>query len=126
MFGSSPHPSYCLKKLSNWEKAVNVMLSRRDVSRAGREDRLLAAQRCLYASPHDLPANIGRGLLEHSADVCHVFAIEYRFSKHIPDKLSHPFPAALFDVYLTGTGLSPETLLPRATPLEVISLPPPF
>ncbi|KAI0293361.1 Alpha/Beta hydrolase protein [Multifurca ochricompacta] len=69
------------------------------------------------ASPHDIAANIGRGLLEHCTDVHRVFAIEYRLSKHLPDEPRHPFPAALLDalagyVYLTDTvGFAPENII---------------
>jgi hypothetical protein len=60
------------------------------------------------------------GLLEHCVDVCHVFAIEYRLSRHIPDELLHPSPTILFDVYLTGAVAFPQrTSLLKATPLEV-------
>ena len=71
----------------------------------------------LSASPHDLSANIGRALLEHCTDVGRVFALEYRLSKHEPDKPAHPFPAALLDalagyVYLTDVvGFSPENIV---------------
>jgi acetyl esterase/lipase len=71
----------------------------------------------LSASPHDIPANIGRGLLEHCVDVHRVFALEYRLSKHAPDEPANPFPAALLDalagyVYLTSTvGVAPENII---------------
>jgi acetyl esterase/lipase len=71
----------------------------------------------LSASPHDIAANIGRGLLEHCNSVNRVFAPEYRLSKHAPDEPAHPFPAALLDaiagyVYLTNTvGFSPENII---------------
>jgi acetyl esterase/lipase len=52
------------------------------------------------------------GVCSSTVDVCHVYVIEYRLSKHISDELSEPFPAALFGVYLTGTvGLSPENII---------------
>ena len=71
----------------------------------------------LSASPHDIAANIARGLLEHCEDIHRVFALEYRLSRHAPDEPAHPFPAALFDalagyVYLTKTvGFSPENII---------------
>lgn len=71
----------------------------------------------LSASPHDIAANIGRALLEHCEDVCRVFALEYRLSKHEPDEPAHPFPAALLDalagyVYLTEVvGFAPENIV---------------
>jgi len=71
----------------------------------------------LSANPHDIAANIGRGLLEHCADVHHVFAVEYRVSKHEPDEPAHPCPAALLDalagyVYLTRTvGFAPDDII---------------
>jgi acetyl esterase/lipase len=71
----------------------------------------------LSASPHDIAANIGRGLLEHCSSVNRVFAPEYRLSKHAPDEPAHPFPAALLDalagyVYLTNTvGFAPENIV---------------
>ena len=96
-------PQLLTGEISNWAKAVNVMPSTIPAYWMSKKNIPLSA------SPHDLPANIGRGLLEHCVDVCHIFAIEYRLSKHIPDELWHPFSAALFDIYLTGAvGLSPE------------------
>ncbi|KAI9453158.1 alpha/beta-hydrolase [Lactarius psammicola] len=71
----------------------------------------------LSASPRDVPANIGRALLEHCADVRRVFALEYRLSKHEPDEPANPFPAALLDalagyVYLTDVvGFAPENIV---------------
>ena len=71
----------------------------------------------LSASPRDVPANIGRALLEHCPNICRVFALEYRLSKHEPDEPAHPFPAALLDalagyVYLTDVvGFAPENIV---------------
>ena len=71
----------------------------------------------LSASPRDIAANIGRGLLEYCDNVHRIFALEYRLSKHAPDEPAHPFPAALLDalagyVYLTRTvGFSPENII---------------
>ena len=122
-------------EISNWAKAAKVMPSTipgfwmnkeniiSDVGASPRPGGKIVyslhggAYIRLSANPHDLPANIGRGLLEHCVEVCHVFAIEYRLSKHTPDEPSHPFPAALLDalagyVYLTGTvGFPPENII---------------
>ena len=140
-----PTPQLLNAEISNWAKAAKVMPSTipgfwmnkeniiSDVGASPRPGGKIVyslhggAYIRLSANPHDLPANIGRGLLEHCVEVCHVFAIEYRLSKHTPDEPSHPFPAALLDalagyVYLTGTvGFPPRTSSLRATPLEVIS-----
>ncbi|KAF8499538.1 hypothetical protein F5888DRAFT_84220 [Russula emetica] len=65
-------------------------------------------------------------------DGCHVFAIEYRLSKHIPgDELSYPFLAALSDalagyVYLTGTaGFPPEIIIIEENAGLIAGLPAP-
>ncbi len=129
-----PTPQLLNAEISDWAKAANVMpstipgywMSKENIiSDVGvlprRGEKIVyslhgGAYIRLSASPRDLPANIGRGLLEHCVDVRHVFAIEYRLSKHTPDDPSHPFPAALLDalagyVYLTGTvGISPENI----------------
>ena len=128
-------PQLLSAEIRDWAKAANVMpstipgywMSKENInpdvgapSRPG--ERIVyslhgGAYIRLSASPHDIAANIGRGLLEHSVDVGRVFAIEYRLSKHTPDEPTHPFPAALLDalagyVYLTGTvGISPENII---------------
>ena len=131
----APIPQLLNAEISNWAKAANIMPSTipgywmskenmiADVGAPPRPGEKIVyslhggAYIRLSASPHDIAANIGRGLLEHCVDVYRVFAIEYRLSKHTPDEPTHPFPAALLDAlagyaYLTGTvGFSPENII---------------
>ncbi|KAI0314146.1 Alpha/Beta hydrolase protein [Amylostereum chailletii] len=71
----------------------------------------------LSASPDDLVAAIGRGLLKHCAPVRRVFALEYRLSKAAPDPPANAFPAALLDAlagyaYLVRTvGFAPKDII---------------
>jgi acetyl esterase/lipase len=131
----APIPQLLNAEISNWAKAANVMPSTIPGYWIGKDNITVdveapprPGEKVVYslhggayirlsASPHDIVANIGRGLLEHCVEVCRVFAIEYRLSKHTPDEPTHPFPAALLDalagyVYLTGTvGFSPENII---------------
>ena len=130
-----PTPQLMNAEISNWARAANVIPSSipgywickenvdTDIGvppRAGEKVVFSlhgGAYIRLSASPHDITANIGRGLLEHCVDVHRVFALEYRLSKHAPDEPAHPFPAALLDslagyVYLTCTvGIAPENIV---------------
>jgi acetyl esterase/lipase len=69
------------------------------------------------ASPHDLLANIARGLLKHCNSVRRIFMLEYRLSRGLPNPPANPFPAALLDalagyVYLTqDVGISPADIV---------------
>lgn len=130
-----PTPQFMNAEISNWARGANVKASSIPgywMSKENVDTDLVAPPRSgekvvfslhggayirLSASPHDISANIGRGLLEYCVDVHRVFALEYRLSKHAPDEPAHPFPAALLDalagyVYLTGTvGISPENIV---------------
>jgi acetyl esterase/lipase len=130
-----PTPQLLNAEIRSWATMANVMLSAIPGYWMGKKNTNVdmgatprAGEKIVYslhggayirlsASPHDLSANIGRGLLEHCADVHRVFALEYRLSKHAPEEPAHPFPAALLDalagyVYLTGTvGVAPENII---------------
>jgi hypothetical protein len=110
-----PKPQLLNAEISHWTRAANVapstipgywMSKENEDTVPGTKMPPRPGQKVVYslhggayiqlsASPHDIPANIGRGLLEHCADVHSVFAVEYRLSKHTPDEPAHPFPAAL-------------------------------
>jgi len=130
-----PTPQLFNTEINNWAKVARVAPSTIPGYWIGKENRNAhigvaprPGEKIIYslhggayirlsASPYDIPANIGRGLLEHCPDIHHVFALEYRLSKHAPEEPTHPFPAALLDAltgyfYLTGTvGFAPENII---------------
>jgi hypothetical protein len=95
-----PTPQLLTEEISNWEKAVNVMpstipayeISKKNIisdvgTSPGPGEKIVyslhgGAYIRLRQALTMFPANIGRGLLEHCVEVCHVFAIEYRLQTH--------------------------------------------
>jgi hypothetical protein len=77
MFGSSP-PQLLTEEISNWLKAVNLMpsipaywMSKKNINSdvgasPGPGENIVYS---LHGGAHDLPANTGRGLVEHCVDV---------------------------------------------------------
>lgn len=132
-----PTPESLLsEKIRGWMKAANVETARIPgywTDKKGLESTPIGApltesERVLYslhggayislsASPKDVIANIGRGILKHTPSITRVFALEYRLSRAAPNPPAHPFPAALLDalagyIYLINVvGCSPSQIV---------------
>lgn len=112
-----PAPNSLLNEhIRSWMKAADVETTRIPgywTDKKGLEStpigaRLAESERVLYslhggayialsASPKDVIANIGRGILKHTPSITRCFALEYRLSRAAPDPPAHAFPAALLD-----------------------------
>ncbi|VDC06346.1 unnamed protein product [Peniophora sp. CBMAI 1063] len=112
-----PSPDSLLnEKIRGWMKAADVETARIPgywMNKKGLESTPIGAplaesERVLYtlhggayvalsASPKDVIANIGRGILKHTPSITRCFALEYRLSRAAPDPPAHAFPAALLD-----------------------------
>ncbi|KZV66819.1 alpha/beta-hydrolase [Peniophora sp. CONT] len=132
-----PAPEALLnEKIRGWMKAANVDTTRIPgywMDKKGLESTPIGApvaqsERVLYslhggayislsASPKDILANIGRGILKHTPSITRCFALEYRLSRAEPNPPANAFPAALLDalagyLYLINdVGCSPSQIV---------------